>query len=197
MRVIEYYSSLRQDLLSLVADVNNAASWDIWFMASNSNSITKIKLEKIYRQYLDLAVPLGLITVTRHISCPNPDHIAYIASNDYGLEIFDQDPDYEWHIHQVKYKKECKCPCSDRNLASQHEVLEEMIFLKKNTIPCQSILSILKDIEDAVSKSRDNRPRSGIREKLLMAIIKIDNQIVPGGMDSYINKLKRESSESS
>jgi hypothetical protein len=190
MTPFQYYLDLRAELYAIVAKVEDASSWDIFFRPTDSNFVTKYKLESLYNEYKEKAVPLGLVQVTRHISCPNPKHIAYIVSNDYGLDIENQDEAYVWHEYQSPDTRRCICPCSPDNKSTSHDVLDELIYPVNKEIPCAVILSILGELRSAISCSTEGRPRSGIRCHLLMAIMKIDNQLIPGGLTSYLEHLR-------
>lgn len=193
MSPIEFYLNLREELLLLVTDVENSSSWGVYYKPSISNSITKNRLDRLLLKYKDLAESLGIIKVTRHISCSNDNHVEYIVSNEYGLDIESLDERFEWGFFQEMNKRTCKCPCSDKNISTHHEVLDELIYHKDKNIPCGPILYILKDIEKAIFNSTNNKSRSGIREHILMALININNQLMPGGMEDYVMHLKANS----
>ena len=196
MSPIEFYLNLREELLLIVTDVVNSGSWGTYYKPSISNSINKNRLERLLIKYKDLAEPLGIIKVTRHISCSNDNHVEYIVSNEYGLDIESVDNRFEWGFFQEMNKRMCKCPCSDKNISTHHEVLDELIYHKDQNIPCGPILSILEDVERAVLNSKNNKARSGVREHILMALININNQLMPGGMEAYVKHLKTISQNS-
>lgn len=65
MTQLKYYLDLRTELYALVAKVKDAASWDIFFYPTDSNFATKIKLERIFKEYKQRAESLGLVPIHR------------------------------------------------------------------------------------------------------------------------------------
>jgi hypothetical protein len=50
------------------------------------------------------------------------------------------------------------------------------------------LVEIFMDIADAVDNSGDKKPRSGIRELLLRAILRINDQLLPIPMDEFVSR---------
>lgn len=191
MQLGKYLLDLREDLYAIVVRVEDSSSWgDVFFRPTDSNLFTKLRLESLYDKYLNMAQSFGIVKVTRHVSCPNPSHIEYITSNEYGLDIPNQDPEYSWHTRQRPDTRVCKCPCSVDNPATRHKVIDELIYPKDKEFPCERVLSIIDELRSAVISSGSGRPRSGVRAHLLMAMMKIDNFLIPGGAANYLKQLR-------
>ena len=93
MILLEYYASLRKELLSAITGVKDAG-YSLSLDDTTPNSVTRNGLEKTYEQYLREAQRFGLYVVTRHCDCPNPRHEGYHVDNRYGLSIVYRDRNY-------------------------------------------------------------------------------------------------------
>ena len=137
MNLVNYLLSLREELYRKVVKVDNFNNRNIIFRDDVLNHNTKRKLENIHRKYFAKASNFGVFKVTRHISCPNENHVPYVVSNKYGLDIKDQEEKYVWgRFHQNGKKKNCICPCCPDNKSTEHDTLEETIYLKSNEELC-------------------------------------------------------------
>tara|TARA_R110001583_G_scaffold64390_1_gene187054 strand:- start:876 stop:1490 length:615 start_codon:yes stop_codon:yes gene_type:complete len=192
MSIFEYYASLRAEILKIVTGVENSG-WSLFWDESTPNYVTKRKLEDLYKKYLKNAEDFGLYVVTRHCDCPNPKHTDYPVSNDHGLSIIYGDKNYIWNGGQMyQGPRSCVCPCSSKNKQSQHYVVDDVIYEKSaNQELCKKLEDILYDVIEATDSAGDKKPRSAIRENLLRAVLRINDQLLPEPMDVYIeNKLK-------
>lgn len=81
----------------------------------------------------------------------------------------------------------CVCPCSNENEPTKHWVIDDVVYDKgADQYLCKNLEHILSDINEAVNSSGDKMPRSAIREYLLRAVLRINDQILPESMDKYI-----------
>jgi len=190
MDILKYCVSLRSELLEVVSGVENSGysfSWD----TTTPNWATKTKLEKLYKRYLMLASRYGLYVVTIHSPCgssTHPENPGYITENDYGLDIAYQDKNYVWlGLGMYQGPRHTTCPCSDKSRVTDHYVNVVVIF-KNNADQevCKVLESILYDIHEAIECAEHKKTRSAIRENLLLAILKINDAILPESMEEYI-----------
>ena len=191
MKLLEYYARLRKDLVSIVAGVRNSNSDDVVWRWDNTtpNSETRKKLKKLFTGYLNLAEPFGLRVVTRHHGCQNPIHY----ESESGIFIHGmtwRDPDYIWDGNFIyQGERVCKCPCSAENEPTSHDVVDEIIYRKSADLPaCETITTILLWVSSAIDNAEDRKPRSGIREYLLCAIIRLNEAILPITVDEYLEQ---------
>lgn len=192
MKIFEYYASLRSEILEVITGVENSG-WSLFWDDTTPNYVTKRKLEKLYKKYLGIARSFGLYVVTRHCDCPNPKHSDYPVSNNYGLEISYRDENFVWNGGQMyQGPRNCICPCSPKNKESQHHVIDDVIYeMSANQELCKELEGILIDVVEAIDCAGDKKPRSAIRENLLCAVLRINDQLLPEKMDVYIeNQLK-------
>ena len=187
MDSFKYLSSLRAEILEVVTGVENSG-WSLFWDNTTPNWSTKMKLEKLYARYLNEAAKFGLYIVTRHCDCPNPRHTDYPTSNSYGLDIYYRDESYIWNGGQIyQGKRHCTCPCSPKNKPSEHWVIDDVVYHKDSVIDfCTKLEDILEDIYESIECADDKKPRSAIRENLLRAVLRINDQLLPEPMDSYI-----------
>lgn len=192
MKIFEYYASLRSEILEVVTGVENSG-WSLFWDDTTPNYVTKRKLEELYKKYLGVARSFGLYVVTRHCDCPNPKHLEYPVSNNYGLEISYRDEKFVWNGGQMyQGPRNCICPCSPKNKQTQHYVIDDVIYeVSANQELCKELEGILCDVVEAIDCAGDKKPRSAIRENLLRAVLRINDQLLPEKMDVYIeNQLK-------
>ena len=187
MNLLEYYASLRKELLFSITGINDAGC-SLFRDDTASNFVTGKRLEEIHEQYLIRAQVFGLYVVTRHTNCPNPRHEEHIVDNRYGLSIVYNDSKYIWEGRQMyQGERYCKCPCSNNNDISNHWVIDDVCYDKNADYDiCRALESILDDLVIAIAKAGGRKPRSAIREYLLRAVIKIDDEILPVSMNEYI-----------
>jgi hypothetical protein len=82
----------------------------------------------------------------------------------------------------------CICPCSAENRPTKHWVIDDIIYDRgANQDLCNSLEDIFLDINEAVNSSGDKMPRSAIREYLLRAALRINDQLLPEPMNKYIH----------
>jgi hypothetical protein len=192
MSIFEYYASLRAEILEVITGVENS-ELNLFWDDTTPNYVTKGELEEIYKKYLAEAKKFGLYVVTRHCDCPNPNHPGYSISNNYGLEITYRDEYYVWSGGQMyQGPRRCVCPCSPKNKQSQHHVIDDVIYDKSSDQElCKKIEGILYDVVKAIDCAGDKKPRSAIRENLLRAVLRLNDQLLPEPMDLFIeNSLK-------
>jgi hypothetical protein len=67
--------------------------------------------------------------------------------------------------------------------------MHDVIFdCAANMTVCGSIENVLSDVYAAIDHAGDSKPRSGIREHLLRAVLRINDELLPSPMDEYIRK---------
>lgn len=187
MESFKYFADLRSDILEVISGVQNAEARLFWDNTT-PNYITRGRLEKLFQKYLSTASSFGLYVVTRHTDCPNPKHREYPTNNNYGLVIPYNSEKYVWNGGQIyQGDRVCICPCSNDNEPTKHWVIDDVVYDKgSDQNLCNNLDNILMDINEAVNSSGDKMPRSAIREYLLRAVIRINDQLLPEPMDKYI-----------
>ncbi|MGG6351642.1 hypothetical protein [Pseudomonas putida] len=187
MDAFEFYVSLREDILKVISGVENANGYWGWD-DTTPNWVTKNRLETLLEKYIFLAKELGLYVVTRYSTCANPRHEWYPTTNRYGISIPYQDERFVWGGEQLyQGERTSTCPCSPKNKPHKNYVIDDIIYEQAaNAEDCKQIALILEDLSEAIGKSRDNKSRSGIREYLLRAVLRLNDAILPQSIDEYI-----------
>lgn len=187
MSLFKFYASLRADILGVITGVQNSDESLFWDQTT-PNWVTNSDLEELYRKYLSRAKSYGFYVVTRHCECENPDHDDYPITDNYGLGITYQDERFIWPGNQMYQGPRVeKCPCAEGNPVENHWVIDDVIFDRDaDQEKCNRLGRILSDLHEAMECAGDKRPRSAIREYLLRAVIRINDELLPEPMDSYI-----------
>jgi hypothetical protein len=192
MTILKFYLGLREEILKQISGVENSKGYYSWD-DTTPNWLTKSRLESLLEKNILLAKELGVYIVTRYTQCSNPKHEWYPTTNRYGMTIPYQDERFIWDGRQL-YQNErlSTCPCSPKNKPHKNWVIDDIIYDKSVEIEnCKTIALILEDISDAIKNSGDKKPRSGIREYLLRAILRINDAILPKSVDDYIVKIRK------
>jgi len=187
MNLFSYYAALRSEILEIITGVKNSSPNIIW-NDTMPNHVTKIRLEQLFEKYLAAAREFGLLVVTRHTDCPNPAHIEFPTSNSYGLHIPYRSPSYIWDGGRFyQGLRLCVCPCSRDSKPTKHYIIEDIVY-DRHADPdvCSRLELIISDIFESITSAGNSRPRSAIRERLLRAVIRINDELLPEPMDKYI-----------
>lgn len=187
MTLFEFYTNLRKDMLkqiSGVEDSNGYFSWD----NTTPNHLIKSRLESLLEKYIIESKEFGVYIVTRYANCARRAHEGFPVANRYGLEVHYQDDQFIWGADQLyQGSRISTCPCSPRNKPNNNHVIDDIIYKKtSNSTDCKIIASILSDIHEAIENSADKKSRSGIREHLLRAVLRLNDAILPIPVDEYI-----------
>jgi hypothetical protein len=190
VNLFKYYSDLRTEILEVVTGVENSSGSSFFWDDTTPNWATKSKLEKLYARCLVGAAKYGLYVVTRHCDCPNPKHSEYPVSHNYRLEVKYRDGDYIWNGGQMyQGSRHCVCPCSIKNSATNHPVIDAVIYSRNaDQELCSRLEDVLSDINESIVCAGEKKSRSAIRENLLRAVLRINDQLLPEPMDSYIRQ---------
>lgn len=198
MTLFLFYLSVRDDLLFQISGVKNSngiLTWD----DTTPNYIIKNRLSALLDSYVLRLSALGMFMVTRYCSCTNSAHNNYIVSDGYGLDVSYRDARYTWSDHQLfQGNRNAICPCSPTNKLGECYVIDEFIYSDASFLErSKRIFEILEDVSIAVSRANDNRSRSGIRESLLRALLRVNDAILPQSVDDYVEGIKLKCSERS
>lgn len=194
MTMFRYYAELRSELLEIVTGVENSGDSLFWDNTT-SNWQTKQRLENLYIKSLADSKLFGLLVVTRHSDCENLKHQNYPVSNTYGLQIEYHGSGYIWNGGQFHQgMRRCTCPCSKKNKETEHWVIDDIIYEEKADIKsCERLEAILSDLYASINCAGEKKPRSGIREYLLRAVLRINDELLPEPIDAYLAKRLAES----
>ncbi len=180
MNLLDYYEALRSDIWKVVTGTKDADSY-CWDETTPNNQTRKWLSLMVLGKYLREAFPFGLYMLSVHENCSNPNHKDLANAPKEWLPIKLGDKRYQWLDFSCSKQFEyCECPCIFTFFQERpfnHFVYETAFFVKNidDAIPA-SIGSILSDVAIAIANAGEKMPRSGIREYLLRAIVKIDGE---------------------
>ncbi|MEI6320072.1 MAG: hypothetical protein WCS09_16260 [Pseudomonadota bacterium] len=187
--VFQFAVRLRTNLVEVVSGVRDAG-WSLFWDNTTPNSSIRSKLKDVLEATLKPSAKWGLLVITRHCSCDNPTHVDYFTSNRYAVTIPYLAPGFRWDGGQLFQGTRIDlCPCDARNKPCMQHVIDEFVISERGDVElCKRLDAILCDISDAIGAAADKKPRSGIRENLLRAIIKLNDLLLPEPVDMYISK---------
>lgn len=193
MTFFEFCANLREEVLEQISGVKNSngyLSWD----NTTPNSIIKHRLESMLDKYVTQAKEFGIYVVTRYSSCSNVSHDGYPTENRYGISIAYQDSNFIWSGDQLyQGSRNSTCPCSKSNKPSSNHVIDDIIFDKTaNLEKCRELSHALQDVSESIQHAGNNRSRSGIREHLLRAVLRLNDTILPQSVSEYITIIRRD-----
>ncbi|ELB2780038.1 hypothetical protein [Vibrio parahaemolyticus] len=195
MDIFSFYVTLRKQIIEVITGTDDAEGSLFWD-DTTPNWLTKQKLQDIYNHHFGvISKDLGVYVVERHFidNCPNDElHGDWFPEIDNaGIGITHDNDDYTWtHIHPFEGEKWCHCPCHPNNSETYHRVMETVVYdnTRDHNFDLEELLNILGEILVAIDCAEDRRPRSAIRENLLCAVIRINDQLLPQKMDDYIKE---------
>lgn len=199
MTLKNYCIDLRKELIGLISGIDDASHsfhWD----NTTPNYVTKRKLKNVLQNYIARASDFGIFLITRH-ACSNKEHDKiedyYLVENDYGHVITYQDPNFLWDGSQLWQGPQMSpCPCSPNKPVNEHYIIQDIIFAKDSNLDAgNKMFSILSDVHEAIMQSGDKQSRSGIREYLLRAVIRLNDLILPSPVDDYIQSISNDHCE--
>lgn len=202
MNLLDYLASLRRDLLSQIGWTEDAYSdWT----HTRCNNETEQYLVLMLDKYVCKAKPFGVYLVTEYRDEPkyrrNPDGI----NVEDGKLIVPGGPAYVWGVdlyygtlgHRRPYLFDSRFDSGDlvNFLVRSHRekernaIVREKLIYKKDAPISEAINAILGDVAKAVSRAGDRQPRSGIREYLFRAVIRINDAILPFTVEEYLSHI--------
>ncbi|MFJ3413739.1 hypothetical protein [Pseudomonas protegens] len=198
MTLFQFYSELREETLKLISGVKNSNGYYSWDNTT-PNYTLKFYIERLLNQYILLAREVGVYVVTRYAGCSNPKHHDYPTQNRYGLSIEYQDKKYFWPGSQLYQGKRLSvCPCSPENTQGENYVIDDFVYrLEADAKICDRIVEIFEDFSHAIDRCGDNKSRSGIREYLLRALLRINDSVLPQTVNEYIEFAKSQQKDMS
>lgn len=188
----EFCASLREEVLKQLSGVENSNGYLSWDTTTPNGTIGR-RLDLMLNKYILQSREFGVHIVTRYSSCSNPNHRDYPTENRYDLSISYLDPNFIWGGGQLyQGPRRSKCPCSEHNKVDMNHVIDDIIYGKDADLDkCKQLDRIFQDISTSMQCAGNNKSRSGIREHLLRAIVRLNDTILPQTVDDYIAVVRR------
>lgn len=203
---LQLAAQMRATIQKALGEINDAPS-DLFASGDSSpNWLTKKGLKSLLEVYGDGLVALGAKRIFFHGDCGSRNHqkipknTPFIeqSKNSYwrwALADGRRDKDFAGNINNLidgtametsmsvptflqSYKKVI-CPCSPKTVPqTEHRVSPYFIWPKDSQSRIGQLATLTDSLYDAIECSEDKKPRSAIREKLLEALIRLDEIIV-------------------
>lgn len=189
----DYMVALRRNIISAMDGISNADSF-LWWDDTAPNWKTRDRLKTVLKDAIRGASAFGVYVVTRHNDCGRRSHSrasdahGYVWTDPYGLNVEWQDQRFRWAGDQLfQGLRHEPCPCSKKAESLNHSVIDDFIYSPDTDVFCyKSISRVLSDIQSAIEEAGDKKPRSGIREHLLSAILVLNDAIMPTTVEAHI-----------
>jgi hypothetical protein len=192
----DFYADLRSDVLEIMDDV--AYDEHIYTL---TNGQIKDRLTRMADTYLHRVHVFGLYKVTRHHQCSRPNHArvqkGFPLTNDFGLNIRcpRKGGKFEWPKFNLMfddYNVVSACPCNKENHSELREVSDRLIIDTEvtNSFSVGIFISILDNIAVAIDQCGTKKPRSSIREQLLLSVMEINDAILPFKIDDFVERYR-------
>lgn len=204
-------AKLRSNILGLIGAIRDSPKSALRFNDPSPNWLTSNKLKQCLKDYEELLFGLGAKRVYLHGPCGSKHHTD-LASPVYGhsgywryeLESGLSDDDlatdgvifidgtpmetvFDTALANQIFSTR-PCPCGLGETTSEHTVSEYFLWPRKSDSQLEELAGMTLTLSAAVRASKDRKRRSGIRELLLQALIKLDDMILEENSESVLRR---------
>lgn len=170
-------------ILGSVEDTSQGSLWD----STTPNATIRHRLKELLEHQLGEAAQFDILSVTRHMACPIADSHEAFEPGDLGISRY-RDDEFDWPDLQLyQGYRHCTCPCQPESRPSRHWVIEELIVRRRDATRRHDYLaSALFGLQRAVDAAAEKRPRSDIRENLLLTLLALNDGILPKSVAEFV-----------
>lgn len=181
-----YLTRLRTSVIAEISGVQDAKSFLAWD-DTRPNHLTKTNLTQLFEDARKGAERFGVFVVHRHSSCGSKRHVEdYLMERGVADALAYGDARFVWRYPLDQRSMDRPCPCGG-DQGREHWVLMDVLFARNaDKVFCEVVEAVLSDLFGAVLNAGDRKPRSGIRERLLRALVVINDNIRPDRLEAYI-----------
>lgn len=105
-----------------------------------------------------------------------------------GAPVKYRDKSYNWLGAIDQGCEYSTCPCSKSGKKREHRVIQDVICGDSTDEDIgKTLYDVFEEIHLAIDSSGSKQPRSAIREHLLMAILRLNDAILPIPMQMYVD----------
>lgn len=198
---LQVLSGLRADVVKMVGVTRDSSGGFARFNDPSPNWLTRQSLKTTLNTFERALIELGFVRVVLHAPCGAHGHDER-AQHIYGhhgywrYELMDGTTNADHGVngrfilkgipmdtnfhHAIQQQTVSKRPCSCRPAedSAEHSVSPYFLWPSRPDSIFQEMAELTLMLKDAILRSKDGQRRSGIREILLQALIKIDQMIV-------------------
>lgn len=192
MKPLKLYADLRKEIIGVIGRIEDAKwglHWENW-----DNATTRSKLHRIKSNFLKRCEQNGIFVVKGHEYCGSPTHKRHADEHGYVMEkigdkaITYSDKSYHRGRVMARSSSYSTCPCSQSGNRKEHYVSEFLVWeLDADEELRRTLYDVFEEVYLAIESSGNKQPRSAIREHLLMAILRLNDAILPVPMQKYID----------
>lgn len=182
-----YLVDLRKKIAAEISDVQDTR-FSLFWNDTHPNSLSRSNVQKLFDHARSGATSLGVHIAVRHGDCRSKSH-----RDDYVMEPVDAhpltygDPRFVWSTALDQGGCLCPCPCSNSGREKLHTVIYDVLYeASADQGFCATLERILADLYEALQRAGEKKPRSGIREYLLRALLTVNDHIRPETLEDYI-----------
>lgn len=195
MKAIDFYIDIRAEIIEVLSGIENADP-SLFFDSTKTNYQIQGELKRVFNKYLDIAYKFGVVVVYQYYGCSNKRHRDVVSFSSDGVRAMGWDNVYTSHKIMMTLDTEkvmVKCPCS-RNNPIELNSRQVMLGFKAgmSSEENHAVAEALANIAYAIDCAEEKKPRSGIREHLLIAILILNDAISPEKMSDTINRLMEQ-----
>lgn len=204
-------AKLRSNILSLLGVIRDSYQSSLRFNDPSPNWLTSSRLKACLKDYEESLIMLGAKRVYLHSPCGSERHTD-LASNVYGhggywryeLECGLSDADlaangiivldgtsmetvFDTAIANQRTSTR-PCPCRLGKTTPEHTVSKYFLWPEKRDSHLAELAEMTLTLGHAIEASQNKKRRSGIRELLLQAHIKLDDMILEENSESVLRR---------
>lgn len=197
MNAKKFYLNLRAELVELVGRIKDSNGGWLGWDNSVPNNVTRIYLDNLLSKYSERATSeFGIFAAVRypHYLCGdyNEGEPMYITQFVNGQIIDETNGEYIWLQNYWGEFPAQPCPFSKRKIVDENTATVGFVVAKDDyDEDKEEVARVLGIIHTAKSRARDNSPRAGIREQLLLAILRLNDEILPIKLEKQIEEIAK------
>lgn len=194
MKAIDFYIDIRAEIIEVLSGIENADP-SLFFDSTKANSQIRAELKKIFNKYLGIAHEFDVVAFYRYHGCSNKRHKDTVSFSSDNVRFVGDDvyTNYEKNTVLGDERVLVKCPCS-RNNPVELNNRQVLLGFKAGKYSDENdpVAEALANIAYAIDCAEDKKPRSGIREHLLIAILVLNDAISPEKMSDTIKRIRSQ-----
>ena len=189
MKIRDLRIKLRQELIQIIGGIEDAKSWEL-YDATKSNSEIRHELKALFREYAKHAENYGIHLLEWHEPCARKSHTQRLLFK--GRKRINPETTKYKSTDYYIFSKDINriCPCAPENGVDKSYVVAQLYARGELTPIGRSLAQVLFYMGEAIDRAEDKKPRSGIRENLLLAVLKLNDEIMPQAVDEYIARFR-------
>jgi hypothetical protein len=191
MHSVNEFVKFRERLLELISETVDSGEAQDYGRTDVPNSTTRHRLDFIFELTCADLNSEGLYIVLRHLGCGKPTHGQWesVLETDHSnlTHPYGHDIDYFEIDDTYTYSN---CPCRKHEKLTKHRIVRDVVYPKAFLNRRGNlVVKALEYVADAMNIAGKKAPRAAIREKLLRAILLINDAILTESIDDHVRRI--------